>query len=182
MSSRLVSVSSSVSTFLANSSIGSINWFAALLAPIAELAAASSGLDLHITIFVTCLCDPESVPDIPNMDVILERPDIYKVLEALITPPSSASAGEVDADVDVDVEARASTSMPLPSQSPHHHPHTTAKKPSSLRWVGLGGGIGICASGPESLTREAANAVARLGLRKGKQVGGVGLHTELFAM
>ncbi|KAF7421311.1 hypothetical protein PC9H_011833 [Pleurotus ostreatus] len=165
-------------------SFGSINWFAALLAPIAELAAASSGLELHITIFVTCLCDPESVPDIPNMDVILERPDVYKLLEALITPPSSIPAtsaghsaedGEVDAAIDL--EARA-------SQSPHHHhyPPATSKKPSTLRWVGPGGGIGICASGPESLTREAANAVARLGLRKGNQVGGVGLHTELFAM
>ncbi|KAF9494724.1 hypothetical protein BDN71DRAFT_1489264 [Pleurotus eryngii] len=156
-------------------SFGSINWFAALLAPIAELAATSSGLELHITVFVTCLCDPESVPSIPNMDVILERPDVYKLLETLITSPSSLSTtsggggiedGEVGADVDVDVEARARP------QSPRRHP----------RWAGLGGGIGICASGPESLTREAANAVARLGLRKGKQVGGVGLHTELFAM
>ncbi|KAF4568608.1 hypothetical protein EYR36_010620 [Pleurotus pulmonarius] len=146
-------------------SFGSINWFAALLAPIAELAAASPGLDLHITIFVTCLCDPESVPEIPNMDVILERPDVYKLLEALISPHDEVEEGDVD--VDVDVEADAEARAPTP---PHHHPGTTSKK-HALRWAGFGGGVGICASGPESLTREAANAVARLGLRKGKQCG-----------
>ncbi|KAL4263678.1 Ferric/Cupric Reductase Transmembrane Component [Pleurotus pulmonarius] len=157
-------------------SFGSINWFAALLAPIAELAATSPGLDLHITIFVTCLCDPESVPEIPNMDVILERPDVYKLLEALISPHDEVEEGDVDADVDVEADAEARAPTP-----PHHHLGTTSKK-HALRWAGFGGGVGICASGPESLTREAANAVARLGLRKGKQVGGVGLHTELFAM
>lgn len=38
-----------------------------------------------------------------------------------------------------------------------------------------GNSIAICATGPESLTREAKNAAARLG-------GGVEVHTELFSM
>ena len=36
------------------------------------------------------------------------------------------------------------------------------------------GGVGICASGPESLTREAANAVARLAPAHGTRVGPYG--------
>jgi hypothetical protein len=42
------------------------------------------------------------------------------------------------------------------------------------------GQLGMCASGPASLTKEAANAVARFA---GTRVGGrIGLHTELFAV
>jgi hypothetical protein len=44
------------------------------------------------------------------------------------------------------------------------------------------GGVGVCASGPESLTREAANAVARLGPTHGTRVGGIALHTEVFSL
>ena len=51
-----------------------------------------------------------------------------------------------------------------------------------LQWVGLGGGVGVCASGPEGLIRETQNAVAMIGTLKGIQLGGVGLHTELFAI
>lgn len=53
---------------------------------------------------------------------------------------------------------------------------------SKLPWVGLGGGVAVCASGPESLIREAQNAVAKMGVVRGREVGGVGLHTELFAL
>ena len=51
-----------------------------------------------------------------------------------------------------------------------------------LEWIGLGGGVAVCAAGPESMTREAQNAVARLGLTRGIELGGIGLHTELFAL
>ena len=44
------------------------------------------------------------------------------------------------------------------------------------------GGVGVCVSGPESLTREAANAVARLAPTHGTQVGGISLHTEVFSL
>lgn len=45
--------------------------------------------------------------------------------------------------------------------------------------VRFDGCLGMCASGPASLTVEAANAVARFGGRVG---GRVGLHTEVFAI
>lgn len=44
------------------------------------------------------------------------------------------------------------------------------------------GGVGVCTGGPESLTREAANAVARLAPTDGTQVGGIALHTEVFSL
>ncbi|KAG1738009.1 iron reductase [Suillus lakei] len=52
----------------------------------------------------------------------------------------------------------------------------------SQKWQGSGGGVAVCASGPESLTREAQNAVARIGLTMSVDVGGIALHTELFTL
>lgn len=123
-------------------------------------ASPSSSLDLHISIFVTCLCNPEAIPPIPNSDVSIDRPSVHKLLDELFTPPSSPSETDNDSEIG---EGIANTS-------------------AKLKWVGLGGGVGICACGPESLTREAANAVARLGMLRGVELGGVALHTELFAV
>ncbi|KAG1897641.1 uncharacterized protein F5891DRAFT_1241288 [Suillus fuscotomentosus] len=52
----------------------------------------------------------------------------------------------------------------------------------SQKLMGLGGGVAVCASGPENLMRDAQNAVARLGLTMGMDVGGIALHTELFTL
>ncbi|KAG7094335.1 hypothetical protein E1B28_007934 [Marasmius oreades] len=60
-------------------------------------------------------------------------------------------------------------------------PETTPTS-SKLQWAGLGGGVAVCASGPESLTREASNAVASLGLTRGVELGGVSVHTEVFSL
>ena len=116
-------------------------------------AAAGSSLDLHISIFVTCLCVPEAVPPIPNSITTIVRPDVHRLLSDLISPPP--------ADGDVESESGA-----------------------SAQWAGaIGrGGVGVCASGPESLTRESANAVARLAPVHAKRVGGIALHTEVFSL
>jgi hypothetical protein len=54
---------------------------------------------------------------------------------------------------------------------------------SKLPWLGAGGGVAVCASGPASLVREAANAVARLRLSSsGMGMGGVDIHTEVFSL
>ena len=52
----------------------------------------------------------------------------------------------------------------------------------SQGWKDSGEGVAVCASGPESMTREAQNAVARIGLTKSIDVGGIALHTELFSL
>ncbi|KAJ3576050.1 hypothetical protein NP233_g685 [Leucocoprinus birnbaumii] len=76
-------------------SFGLLEWFAQALMEIARTAASSdrssTPLALHISIYVTCLCDPEAVPPIPNCDVTVMRPDIYHILDDLVTPPTSTS-------------------------------------------------------------------------------------------
>jgi len=127
-------------------SFGHIHWVAPMLADIATVVTGCPSLDLHVSIFVTCICDPESVPPIPNSVVTMERPSSHQLLNYMITPPAG---DEVD----------------------------------GLRWVGSGGGLGVCASGPSELTREVANAVAKLSLSgRTEEIGGVELHTETFVL
>lgn len=135
-----------VEILLIRATAGHIQWVAPMLMDIAAAVAGCSSLDLHFSIFVTCLCDPEAVPPIPNSVVTMERPPARQLLDTMITPP---------ADDTVD----------------------------GLRWVGLGGGLGICASGPSGLTTEMANAVGKLSLsRRADEVGGISLHTETFVL
>ncbi|KAG1809121.1 iron reductase [Suillus subaureus] len=134
-------------------SFGQIEWFAPMLMDIAT-AASNSTIDLHISIFVTCLCDLEAVPHIPNSIVTLSRPSVQDLLKDFISPSPSS-------DREDSVEIRFDESQKL---------HAS------------GGGVVVCASGPESLTREAQNAVARLGLTMNMDVGGIALHTELFTL
>ncbi|KAH9169184.1 iron reductase [Lactarius sanguifluus] len=130
-------------------SFGCINWFAPMLMDIAN-AAADSSLDLHISIFVTCLCDPEAVPPIPNSITTLVRPDVHRLLGRVLSSPPA----------DGDVEGESGGSVQKATR----------------------GGVGVCASGPESLTRESANAVARLTPSHAKRVGGIAFHTEVFSL
>ena len=131
---------------LTGGTAGHIHWVAPMLADIAAVVAGCPSLDLHVSIFVTCLCDPEAVPSIPNSVVTMERPSVHQLLDYMVTPPAETAA-------------------------------------NGLRWVGLGGGLGICASGPSELTREVANAVAKLSLSESvNEIGGVGLHTEAFVL
>jgi ferric-chelate reductase len=45
-----------------------------------------------------------------------------------------------------------------------------------------GGGLAVCAAGPEVMTREASNAVARIALTQSRRMGGIAVHTETYAM
>ncbi|KAF9565746.1 hypothetical protein CPC08DRAFT_157968 [Agrocybe pediades] len=123
---------------------------------IATLAVQSSATDypvqVHMTVYVTCLCDPDAVPDIPNCDFIVERPSVHSLLMDAASPEQRSSEKEEDA-------------------------------PFSKLHFADGGGLAVCASGPESLTREASNAVARMQLMgQAGKLGGIGLHTEVFAL
>jgi ferric-chelate reductase len=159
-------------------SFACIAWFAPMLADIARSAAQTgSGIDLHVSVFVTCLCDPEAVPPIPNCDVSVYRPSVGALLRELVTPPPSSAALAGAAQEKLDI-ARVESNGAASSVE-EDLPKTLAAR---LRWVGLGGGVGVCASGPESLIRETQNAVARLGATRGVELGGIGLHTELFAL
>jgi ferric-chelate reductase len=115
-------------------------------------AASNSSIDLHISIYVTCLCDPEAVPAIPNSVVMLSRPSVHGLLASFINLPCEREDS-------------------IETQSDEIQ-----------EWKHSGGGVAVCASGPESMTREAQNAVARIGLTASMDVGGIVLHTELFSL
>ena len=110
-----------------------------MLMEIATLAQNSS-IDLHISVFVTCLCNPESIAPIPNCTVTLERPSVGRMMDLLLE----------DKD-----------------EIPHKQ---------------HGQGLALAISGPESLTREARNAVAGMSLASRRRVGDVAIHTEVFAI
>ena len=152
--------------------VGCIEWFAPQLTAIANTAAASSTLDLHISIFVTCICNPDAVPPIPNSDVTIFRPSVTSILRELTTPPSAAC------------DDAASLSSLTSSAIEQADMEVLAEKAvkCKLPWTGFGGGVAVCASGPETLIRESQNAVAKLGVMKGRELGGIALHTELFAL
>ncbi|KIM37682.1 hypothetical protein M413DRAFT_448216 [Hebeloma cylindrosporum] len=168
-------------------SFGSIDWFAPALMDIARAAASSSTsvapLDLHISIYVTCLCDPESVPPIPNCDVMIIRPSLYKVIVDLTsqyseTPSktdllqSGSSSPESEKSAPCDIEMVYSEAFGGSS--------STSRKLPSMQG---GGGLAVCASGPLGMTQEAANAVARIQMSgRASWLGGVGLHTEVFML
>lgn len=161
--------------------IGSIEWFSSALMDIATAASLTTStlLDLHISIYVTRLCNPEPILAIPNSDVIQRRPSIYRVLDEITSfapttstkssdPTSSASGGEASSDLESGVESNNSKGG--------------CKISAEIR-QGDGGGVAVCASGPGSLTQEAANAVARLQISgKGMRLGGIALHTESFSL
>ncbi|KAI6141124.1 hypothetical protein BKA82DRAFT_4362687 [Pisolithus tinctorius] len=55
-------------------------------------------------------------------------------------------------------------------------------KPFSAVQPHAGGGVAVCASGPESLVVETRNAVARLSVGNALKLGGVVVHVESFAL
>lgn len=151
---------------------------------IARAAEASSAgrlpITVHISIYVTCLCNPEAVPPIPNCDVAIVRPSVYRLLLNLTTPalvpaPGADSGDKGDRASSDEHSVDLETSLAVDSEL-----DAVGRLPFVAR---AGGGMAVCASGPEGLIREVANGVARLQLSgRGMNLGGVGLHTEIFAL
>ena len=119
-------------------------------------AASNSSIDLHISIFITnpnLVGEEPELPNLPNCDTYTLRPRMYNILAELITPPTPESES---------IAAESSS--------------------GKLKWIGLGGGVGVSAAGPNSLIRDVKNAVATFALTAGTKLGGVELHTESFAI
>ncbi|KAI0312563.1 hypothetical protein OF83DRAFT_1145534 [Amylostereum chailletii] len=162
----------------ADSRTGCVDWFAPMLAEIAHAAAApGSGLDLHVSIFVTCLCNPEALPPIPNSVVSIERPSVAALLKEMITPPPPRAPSREGEGEAFGADAKGGVERVVEVEA-----GAGAGLEAGLGWVGEGGGVAVCASGPESMTREAHNAVARLGVRHSRRMGGIALHTEVFSL
>ncbi|KAH9926638.1 iron reductase [Epithele typhae] len=157
-------------------SYGAVGWFAPRLAELAH-ACAGSSVDLHVSVYVTAACAAEGVPFVRNMEIVaVERPGVMRLLREFVAGPMGRHGAGQKMAMDTDVESVSAESLSddgcgrlVPGSEPPV-------------WVGLGGGVGVCAAGPESMTREAKNAVAWIGLTRGVELGGVALHTELFAM
>jgi len=168
--------------------LGTLEWFAPALGEIARIAAASDSsaapVSLHISVYVTCLCDPEAVPHIPNCDVTMIRPDVYHILDDLVTTCQdkklSSSSLQTSTTSDQQNELAAGREVDSASVTTDELDPRASNK---LPWLGTGGGVGVCASGPAGLIREASNAVARLRLtRRGMEMGDLDIHTEVFAL
>lgn len=146
-------------------SFGAIYWFAPHLQALARVAARTPGVRLHVAVYVTCLCDPEAVPDIPNSAVTVERPDARAMLAAFLAGRDLGAGCTADAEgIEVGPEDE--------------------KEEGGAQVLGgpVRGGVAVCVAGPESLCREAASAVARAGVGAGARAGGIGLHTEVYAL
>ncbi|TDL15891.1 hypothetical protein BD410DRAFT_82137 [Rickenella mellea] len=164
-------------------SFGCIDWFAHMLMDIATAAAAPDAqLDLHITIFVTCLCNPEAVPPIPNCDVVIQRPSVRRLLGDLASSSSSSSSYTSAASSVSELPLEVTNGFDANSKT-----HKDVEKGEERRRRGgavgrASGGIAVCAAGPESLMVEARNAVARFSLTRGGECGPVACHTEEYAI
>ena len=170
-----------------------LEWFAPALGEIARTAISSDSsavpVSLHISVYVTCLCDPEVVPQIPNCDVTMIRPDVYRILDDLVTPTFTCRDKNLSSSLETDttgdqqnehVVGREDGTEDMASVTTDELDPRASNK---LPWLGTGGGVGVCASGPAGLVRETSNAVARLRLmRRGMEMGDLDIHTEVFAL
>ena len=113
---------------------------------------------------MTCLCVPEDVPDVRGREVrVGGRPDVGLLVQGLLGAGCQSGGGGCDEE--------------------HGEAETGGGKMKEKEKQGkevFGGRWGVCASGPERLTRQASNAVARFA---GTEIGArIGLHTEVFAV
>ncbi|KAJ7722393.1 hypothetical protein B0H16DRAFT_1385845 [Mycena metata] len=165
-------------------SFGAISWFAPQLLQIATLAARpDSGLDLRIRIFVTCLCDPDAVPDIPGCSVTEARPVIGTVLNRLLDsrPAPGVDCCGIDQDSS-DESEEPSRSASTEDLSKDDGAEDLEKGQAYGTTVSGAGGVAVFAAGPGSLIREAGNAVAAANLGRGRAAGGVAFSGEVFTI
>lgn len=175
----------------------SFSWFKAMLMDVAQLATdPSSRLDLRCTIFVTRPCEPEDITQMPGLSVLVQKPSATTLLDGVLSWRSSAPS---------DLESSGASSIFPPSSSAEVDPAATSAEVEGLLSeegldnkdsekdviVGesggsgrahLPGGVGVCAAGPASLTADVSNAVTMLSLKRGLELGGVDLHTEMYSI
>ncbi|KAG6867948.1 hypothetical protein C0993_009199 [Termitomyces sp. T159_Od127] len=157
-------------------SFGYLNWFAPLLRAIARTAAAAS-VRLTMTAYVTCMCSPEDV-DVPGLVVrVGGRPDVSRLVRGV----SVGHIGTTIRGSEEDLCTCGCADEALKAQEDEEEEESLAGDEER----GKGGArgerqesVGVCASGPESMIREAANAVAGYAAA-GREVG---FHAEVFAV
>ncbi|KAF5378453.1 hypothetical protein D9615_007065 [Tricholomella constricta] len=168
-------------------SFGSIRWFAPLLRAIARAASApGSHISLRMTVFVTCMCAPEEV-GIPGLEIrVGSRPEMGRLVGALAglcedeqglaLDDRLGGGGSSSGEEGEELCGCGCVEEALAAQVKERE--DVEKEAGRVPEARFEGALGVCASGPEGLTREAANAVARYAGR-GREVG---LHTEVYAV
>jgi hypothetical protein len=133
---------------------------------------------LRITVFVTCLCVPEDVPDIPGMEVrVGGRPDMGVLVRGVMGGGGGVVVEDGDGEEGSEEGGKENENGNMVKENEKGDMEGGGERKRERRSEGC---LGVCASGPASLTREVSNAVARLA---GTRVGGkIGLHTEVFAV
>jgi ferric-chelate reductase len=152
---------------------------------------------------VTCLCDPEAVPDIPNSVVTIERPSARGMVERFVRGATAGSSADTGADgekgtmgavgtmggrtigaedVDVDMVEVERLPPPAPTTNEKIDAGLPAASASTAQGCKAQGGVAVCVAGPASLAREVSNAVALVGTTAGFGAGGIGLHAEVYAL
>ncbi|KAG6890390.1 hypothetical protein C0992_001781 [Termitomyces sp. T32_za158] len=159
-------------------SFGNLNWFAPLLRAIARTAAAAS-VRLTMTAYVTCMCSPEEV-DIPGLVVrVGGRPEVSRLVRGVTVGHIGTTIK--GSEEDLCTCGCADEALKAQEEDEEGEEESIASDEERGRGVARGErqeSVGVCASGPESMIREAANAVA------GYAAGGreVGFHAEVFAV
>lgn len=126
---------------------------------------------------MTCLCDPDAVPDIPGCTVTEARPSVRNVLAELLDPASASSSS-------------SSSSSPLGSTEELPKTGKVGTQEDLEKGVVDGksagpaqGGVAVFAAGPGTLLREAGNAVALANMSaRGQGAGGVAFCAEAFTV
>ncbi|KAG6864120.1 hypothetical protein C0991_012346 [Blastosporella zonata] len=160
-------------------SFGSVSWFAPILRAIARTAAVAS-VRLTMTVYVTCMCSPEDV-SVPGLTVrVGGRPDLGCLVRGVpvghIGTTMEGSEGEMCGCGCVDEALKAQTDEQ--DEGGSIEGDEDEEKGSRKGRGEREDAVGVCASGPDSLTREAANAVSKYAAG-GREVG---FHAEGFSV
>jgi ferric-chelate reductase len=143
-------------------------------------------------VYVTCLCDPEAVPDIPNSVVTIERPSARGIVERFVRG-RTAGTHEDGEHAPISIESADVDAIEL-GRLPPPAPQVNEKDVATGKGLGPGptsnggkfglaeGGVAVCVAGPASLVREVTNAVARVGTVAGFGTGGISLHAEVYSL
>lgn len=116
------------------------------------------------------MCNPEAVPPIPNCDVHTERPSVTALTAALAGVSASGAAGCCEKG-----DGRSCCVGEC-------HCGDTGEKSVKRSEELVGGGLAVLAAGPETMAREAKNAVARLAVSRAHRLGHVACHTEVYSL
>jgi ferric-chelate reductase len=138
-------------------SFGAMGWVVPHFRAFAKAARREEGLEVRFTVFVTCLCDPEAVPDIDGLQVTIERLVPGRMLKRFIRKERLVGCG---CEVGFSQEVVEKEGFELGIEKSAGVAVSTVSDVSVLEKGGeasgevVTGGVAMCVAGPESLVRK----------------------------